>query len=436
MGHALSILRDPLGFSRDVRRKHGPLARIAVGTQQVLLLQGAKGVRQILWEKGDLYPKSPLGMAPLEPLLGKSVATMTDENEWQQARRFVLPLFTPTMLRAYFVEAVASISEEVERLDRYAASGEVVDVYHIMHAATFRVLIRTIFREGIDKSEAEELISLFDAATGYINVRSATFGMPIDWAIPSARRGKRALAKLNKRVYRLIAERRAQDEREAVDMLDALIQARMPDGSNLDDKQVRDNCMTMLFGGHETTAGTLTWAWGLIAANPDKRRAMLDEIDGALAGEPPAALNDLPKLRYVENAFAETMRLYPMFGFLFRQASVPDVVEGYQVDAGDLIAFSAYTIQHADDLWADPEAFVPERHQPDAMRQQLKGSYLPFSLGKRACIGERMARMEGVLMLTLISQRFILDLADKLPEASVRMSIKPKGGMKMRVMRR
>lgn len=439
IGNALSMLKDPLGFSTEVRDRFGPIARVSLGPKTMILLQGADGIRQILWEKGDQYPKPELGMATLEPLLGKSVATLTDTGQWEEARRFVLPLFTAKMLKAYFAEAVSSIQKEVDAISVYADTGESIDMYRFMHEATFRVLVRTIFRMGLSEAEISEFITLFDEVTDYINVRYVTLGLPVTWAIPAARRGKRALDSLDERVFGLIRERRraAPAEGGTADMLDVLLAAETPDGRRLSDKEIRDNCMTMLFGGHETTAGSLTWAWGLLAANTDKRQLMLNNIDEALKGQCPADYAGLGSLNVVNNVFAEAMRLYPMFSFLFRQATAEDVVEGHRIEPGDLIAFSAYTVQHTDSLWSDPEKFIPERHEPDAFSRQHKSSYLPFSQGKRGCIGERMARMEGILMLTLISQKYELDLADdNLPKPSVRMSIKPVGGMKMYVRKR
>ncbi|MEQ9590777.1 MAG: cytochrome P450 [Parvibaculaceae bacterium] len=438
LGNAISMLGDPLGFSTRIRQDYGNIARVSLGRKEIVFLQGADGIRQILWEKGDVYPKPDLGMATLEPLLGKSVATLTDNAAWEHARKFALPLFTAKMLKSYFMEAVVSVEREIEELHKLADSGEIVDIYEFMHEATFRVLIRTVFRVGFSDEQIREMINLFDQATSYINARYLTLGMPVTWVIPTARRGKRALERLNELVYKLIGERKCtlQTGAESADMLDVLLRAELPDGSRLSDKEVRDNCMTMLFGGHETTAGSLTWTWGLLSANPEKRRLMEKNVDNVLGKRVPEDFADLESLDYVRNCFSEAMRLYPMFGFLFREASIDDIVEGHRIKSGDIIAFSAYTVQHAPDLWDQPERFIPERHEPAAAKERHKSSYLPFSQGKRGCVGERMAKMEATLMLAMISQKFELDLVGELPQARVRMSVKPVGGMLMRVKRR
>ncbi len=381
LGNAIALLSDPLGYCEEIRRRYGPVARIHAGPQAIVLLQGPAAVRRVLREKGDQYPKPALGMSTLEPLLGHGIATLTDRDRWWEARTFIMPLFSAAMLKAYMAEAVSSISEEVVALGQTADRSEVIDLYEWMHEATFRVLIRTVFRKGIEAAEIPELTRLFNAMTAYISVRYLTLNLPIDWAIPAARRGRRALEKLDARVYRLIAERRAAGvgAPEAEDMLDALLLARGADERELSDKEIRDNCMTMLFGGHETTAGSLTWAWGLLAANPDKRDLMVGEIDAALGGRLPASFADLKALPYTEAVFEEAMRLYPMFALLFREAAEDDVVEGYRIDKGDLIAFSAYTTHHDETVWPKADSFEPDRHIGAAKTQRHKSAYLPFS---------------------------------------------------------
>lgn len=436
VGNAIDLLKDPLGYAIQVRERFGPVAALKLGGQRMVLVQSPDGVRQILWEKGDLYPKPRLGMDTLAPLLGHGIATLTDRDAWSEARTFILPLFSAPMLKAYFKEAVESIEAEVAMLSRHADTGVAINIYDWMHEATFRVLLRTVFRDAFRPDEVSELTHLFNETTAYINVRYLTLGMPVEWALGPARRGKRALETLNARVYALIAARRAEGRTESRDMLDVLLAARKQDGAALSDKEIRDNCMTMLFGGHETTAGSVTWAWGLLAANPDKREAMMHEIDGTLGTSAPQSLDDLRRLPFVSWVFEEAMRLYPMFSFLLREAAQDDVIEGRKIHRGDLVAFSAFSIHHDPAVWADPERFQPERHDPARRGERHKSSFLSFSQGQRGCIGERMARMEGVLLLTLLSQRYQLDLDGPLPKPKVSMSLKPDGGLWMQVRRR
>lgn len=436
VGNALQLLKDPLGFAIKVKEEFGPVAALRLGPRKLILLQSPAATRHVLWANGKQYPKPKLGMETLRPLLGQGIATLTDMTEWANARTFILPLFSAKMLQAYFEEAIVSIEEEKAFLKQAADQDAAINIYDWMHEATFRILIRTIFKDGIKREEIPELTRLFNDVTAYINVRYITLGLPIDWAIGSARRGKKALDHLNLRIFDLILTRRRQRRKESKDMLDVLLAATNSDGTPLSDAQVRDNCMTMLFGGHETTAGSVTWAWGLIANNPDKRTKLQTEIDLVLKDGPPKDYAALKQLKYTNMVFEEAMRLYPMFALLLREAATDDTIEGHQIQKGDLIAFSANTIQHDPAVWPDPESFLPERHDSKCKANREKGAYLPFSLGQRGCIGERMARMEGILLLALLHEEFEFDLDQGLPVSKVSMSIKPEGGMWMRVNRR
>lgn len=435
IGVAHRFLFDPLPYFQELVATYGPIQRLKLGPKEMIFLHDPEGIRHILWKEGKKYPKPDFVMSLLDPLLGRGIATVTDPEEWMRIRRYVMPLFTPKMLQTYFLHANASARTDAGVLA--AEDGQVIDIYDRMHEAMFRILIGTIFSGGIAESEVTELTALFNSTTHYMNARYMTLGMAVAEWLPSARKGKSDLNRINERIYRMIDERRRDARTDQRDMLDVLLAERLPDGSSVPDKEIRDNCMTMLFGGHETTAGSLTWAWGLLSRNPDKREKMFAEIDSVLEGRAPT-YEDLKRLPYTEMVLEEAMRLYPMFGFLFREAGEDDVLCGYPIKKGTLIAFCAYTAHRDSRYWDDPEAFIPERFSPAERERRYKaGAYLPFSQGQRACIGERAARMEALLILSQISQRVQLDLVDGvLPSPKVSESIKPKGGMKVRVTRR
>ncbi len=431
IGNALDILKRPLPFFMELRDTHGPLNTVRLGPKKLILLHDPDHIRTMLVDRGEHFPKSPLGQAATAPLLGKSVATETDVTAWEEMRHYVLPLFNPRMLKAYFVEMAHSMAHEVERAEALVRSGERFDMCAFMHEATFRVLIRTVFAEGIDNEEASHLVHLFDEVTVFINARFVTLNLPIAGLWPGAAKGKRALDQLNARVYQLINERRAQglrSEDEQRDMLDVLLGATHSDGRALSDEEIRDNCMTMLFGGHETTAGSVSWAWAYLAANPDKRAIMQAEVDEILTGVEPQdmTLEHYKALRYTQQCFDEAMRLYPMFSFMPRQAGCDEELGGYAIKKGQTLAFCAYTAQRDPKHWPEPEAYKPERHDPANKRTRHPASFLPFSQGARGCIGERMARMEGTLLLGVLSKHFDFELAEgRLPDPKVAMSIKP-----------
>jgi len=431
IGHAFKLLGNPLPFFKELQRDYGGINLLKLGTRELVLLHDPDLIRHMLVDAGEKYPKSDLGKESTRPLLGYSVATEDDVAAWQEMRHYVLPLFNPRMLKSYFVEMLDSMTHEIELARKLVDSGQPFDMCEHMHHATFRVLIRTVFADGITQDEVAEFVHLFDEITVYINARFITMNSPIAGLVPGARKGRKALEELNRRVYRLIENRRAQGvpvDDEARDMLDVLLAATHSDGKPLTDEEIRDNCMTMLFGGHETTAGSVSWAWAYLSDNPEKRAKMVAEIDDVLGDIDPhdMTLEHYKALRYTQQCFDEAMRLYPMFSFLFRKAAEDDEMGGYHIKAGTTMAFCAYTAQRDENHWPEPEKYLPERHSPEGKRTRHPASFVAFSQGARGCIGERMARMEATLLLGLLAREFEFDLVDgKLPNPKVAMSIKP-----------
>lgn len=436
IGVAHQMLLDPLAFQEKLVAKHGRIQRIQMGGGSLLLLHDAKLIDEVLRRKGKLFPKAPMGMEAVEPLLGEGVAAIVDMERWQFAHNMVMPLFTPKALARYWDGTVPVVLEEVERIAQLAATGETFDLYKQMHEAMFRILMRTLFSGDFEEREITEMVHLFDAQTAYISARYLTNSTKLPLLIPAARHGKKALEELDRRVGGMIEKRQQNRADTPKDMLDLMLAARHEDGSELTFKELRDNCMTMLFGGHETTAGSLTWAFGLLAANPEKRDVMFSEIDHVLSDKNwhyHKGIEILKEFEYTGMVFDEAMRLYPMFPFLFRVASAETDIGGHAVTTGDTIAFSAWTTHRDPEYWPDPEAFEPERHTNELKKKRLSASFLPFSQGLRRCIGERVARMEAYLLIGMISREYKLELVDeRLPKPKVSMSIKPKGGMKVR----
>jgi cytochrome P450 len=251
--------------------------------------------------------------------------------------------------------------------------------------------------------------------------------------LPANARFARAVALLDGIVYRIIAERRASGE-DRGDLLSMLMAADdvEGDGTRMTDRQLRDEVMTILLAGHETTANALTWTWYLLARNPSAGERLHEEVDRALGGRPPGAA-DLPALGYVERVFAESMRLYPPAWGLGRRALADHEVGGYTVPAGGLVAMSPYVVQRDPRWWPDPERFDPDRFLPEARAARPRFAYFPFGGGARQCIGESFAWMEGVLLLSALAQRWSFRLAPGPPvEPQALITLRPRHGIRMR----
>jgi cytochrome P450 len=253
---------------------------------------------------------------------------------------------------------------------------------------------------------------------------------------PQRRREARAIRDINEIVYGLIQKRRAADSADLGDLLSMLLLTQDDEGSGMNNKQVRDEVVTILIAGHETTANALNWASYLLAQNPEVETKLHQELDEVLEGMPPT-LEDLKRLPYTEMVIKESMRMYPPAYYVGRVAIEDTTIGGYNVPKGTNIGLFIY-FAHRDPRWWDqPEAFIPERFSPEHGQHLDRSAYLPFGAGPRICIGNNFAMMEAQIMLAMIAQRYRLRLTSGqqvVPETLV--TLRPRGGLRMTVHQR
>jgi cytochrome P450 len=306
-----------------------------------------------------------------------------------------------------------------------------------MNALTLAVASKTLFDADVEGEAAEigealtDILALFPRFS--LPFASLLHRLPL----PSTRRFERARERLDVLVYRLIRERR-QSGADRGDLLSMLLmsQDHEGDGTGMTDVQLRDEVMTLLLAGHETTANALTWTWYVLSQNPAAEGQLHAELDAVLGTRLPT-FEDLPSLRYAERVLAESMRLYPPAWAMGRRALKDFEVGGYVIPAGWLVSMSPW-VTHRDPRWyPDPLVFDPERWTPEAKAARPKFSYFPFGGGARQCIGEPFAWMEGVLLVATIAQRWRmrLDPAQRVDPQPL-ITLRPRYGMRMVVERR
>jgi len=237
-------------------------------------------------------------------------------------------------------------------------------------------------------------------------------------------------------VLRLIESRR-RGGAAANDLLDLLLAARdEQSGTGMSDKQLKDEVLTVLFAGHDTTAAALSWAWLLLAKHPDVQEALHDEAAALLGGRTPTAA-DLPSLPLATAVFEETLRLYPPAPGLARQALAADEFQGYPIPAKAIVMPSQWVTHRHPAYWDEPDEFRPERFLPGRVPKRPKFAYFPFGGGPRACIGNTFALIEGALILAALSQRFHFRPADdREVEMDTTFVLRPKGAVNLIVRKR
>ncbi|HEU4629586.1 MAG TPA: cytochrome P450 [Gemmatimonadaceae bacterium] len=428
---ALALARDRLRLFQRMAAELGDVSRVTVAGQHVVLLNHPDLVRDVLVTHQRQFAKGR-GLEQARRLLGNGLLTSEGDAHLRQ-RRLVQPAFHRERIATY----AGIMTRYAERESARWRPGETLDAGAAMMRLTLAIAARTLFDADIE-AEAAEVGTAIDTAMRAFGFALLPFSERLE-RLPFSplRRFERARARLDAVIYRLIAERR-RDVHDRGDLLSMLLLAREADGDGggLTDEQLRDQVMTLLLAGHETTANLLTWSWHLLARHPEAERRLHQELDEVLGGRAPT-MDDVPSLPYARRVLAEAMRLYPPAWIVGRRALEPYEVRGYTLPPGTIVLASQYLV-HRDPRWhADPERFDPDRWLPEAAAARPRFAYFPFGAGTRVCIGEQFAWTEGVLVLATIARRWRLCSASDAP-IGLRPSItlRPAAPVWMRLERR
>ncbi len=400
--------RNAAEFLERTARQYGELVYLRVGPQHIYLVSDPAAIKDVLVTNQAQFKKSRM-LERARMLLGDGLLTSEGELHKRQ-RRLVQPAFHRERLAGY----AAIMSERAAQCRERWTAGEHLDISREMMRLTLAIVARALFSANVD-SEADEIGAALTEVFGMFETILLPFSEWIEkLKLPPMRRFYRARERLDATIYRLIAERRAHDDThddttDTGDLLSMLLAARdEDDGGGMTDQQVRDEALTLFVAGHETTAVAAAWAWYLLSQNPEAEMRFHAEIDQVLGGKLPG-LEDLPRLRYTEGVFAETLRLYPPAWAVGRRTLGDYRLGEFTIPAGAIVLMSPYAV-HRDPRWfPDPLKFFPDRWlTEDSTRPKF--SYFPFGGGARVCIGERFAWTEGILLLATIAQRWRLRL--------------------------
>lgn len=427
--------RDPLALYGRAAETYGDVVRFrGLPWMAWYLVSHPSGVEQVLKTGQKSYAKSHRFLGALRPLLGRGLLVEEGES-WLRHRRLMQPVFHRQRLAAFATEMVAAATEVADAWCAAAREERTVDVAPTMLRATLRIVGRTLFSTDLAAASARlggVVRTTFEHANRKV---SMPFTLPNGVPTRRNRRFLAARATLDEIVYALIAARRRDahgDDGHGADLLGMLLDARDDDsGERMSDRQVRDEALTLMLAGHETTAAALAWTWDLVARHPDVAAGLHTELDGVLAGRLPTA-DDLARLPYTRAVVDETLRLFPPAWVIPRRATIDDVVDGRCVPAGALVLASPWVTHRRPDVWREPARFRPERFLADGeAARQPAFAYYPFGGGARQCIGTHFALMESVLMLATIAQRVALGAPAATPVPDPTFTMRPRGPLPM-----
>ncbi|MDX1615313.1 MAG: cytochrome P450 [Candidatus Promineifilaceae bacterium] len=426
---------EPLAYMQQVTDRYGSALRIRYlpGLYGYLFCHPEHNIR-VLLDNNRNYTKMPNpSFLTLQPLLGNGLLT-NDGDDWLAQRRLIQPIFHRRRI-AHFGEVMRTLSEQMlARWRRQLVDGQVkLDIDQEMTRLTLEIVGLTLF--GTELSDLTETIgSVFTQ----VNEELADWTtVPFGWLllrypiVPDARRTRRRIGRLEQVVDQIIRRRRSEPV-AGTDLLSMLMEAEDQDsGSRMTDRQLRDEVMTLLLAGHETTANALGWTFYLLAKHPAATIRLKAELKQVLNGRLPT-VRDLPALPYTAMVLKESMRLYPPAYMIARWSMNEDLVGGYRVKGGSGVNLSPYLTHRLPEFWPDPERFVPDRFTEEAEAQRPRFAYIPFGGGPRQCIGNDFAMTEATLILAMVAQSFELELIDdRSVEIEPLITLRPKNGLPM-----
>ncbi|HEY5945858.1 MAG TPA: cytochrome P450 [Kofleriaceae bacterium] len=418
VGNLLQFRRDRLAL-QDNAAKVGPIARVMLAHIPVYIVTDADLAHEVLAEQNGSFKKSA-GLQFLRPMLGDGLLLAEGETH-KRHRKLLAPAFAPKRLEKY---GEIMVSETELQLARWR-TGQRIDISHEMMEMTLAIAGRTMFGADV-RGDAAVVAEALELA---MRAQQASLRSPLqvsyDWPLPRHRQMRRAVKMLDQVVYRLIAEGRARGT-DRGDVLSILLLARDEEGG-LSDQQVRDEVMTLLLAGHETTANALTWTWYELGRNPDVLAKLAAEVDEL--GDRAVTVDDLAKLPFNLAVVEESMRMHPPAYMTGREAARDVVVGGHHLPKGSIVAVNIRGIHRRADYFPGPNAFMPERMLPDAKKLRPRHHYLPFGAGPRICIGSHFALLEAQLALATMVQRARIRLLATNVEAEPMVTLRPRGGM-------
>ncbi|HSG18685.1 MAG TPA: cytochrome P450 [Anaerolineae bacterium] len=432
LGSLRDFSHDPPAYLVHLAEEYGPISRLRIGPFWVYVIAHPVYLREVLIGQAANFPKARLSQQILGKFLGHGLLLSNGDFHRQQ-RALIQPAFHARRVEAYGRTMV----EHTQNMLADWRPGQVLDIDREMMRLTMFIVAKTLFDADVSKTaqRAGEAIQELQEAANLEYKRS--FAIPMWLPTPNNRRIQRATAIVDEVVEGVIAERRAKASDGQVedtgDLLSMLLLAQTEDDRPMDDRQIRDEAVTLFAAGHETTSNALTWTWYFLAQHPDVEARLHAELQAVLNGRAPtvADLRDLP---YTEMVLKESMRLRPPAWILNGRTTLQETtIGGYTIPVGSTVFVSPYQLHRLPEYFPDPERFDPDRFSPENEKKLPRYAYLPFGAGPRICIGNAFAMMEARLILATVAQHFCLEMVPgQTAEMSPLITLAPAGSLQMK----
>jgi len=425
------IAHDPLPILLGAYEEHGPIFSMRLLHTRVIFMLGPEANNFVTVAHPENFHWRESSFGDLIPLLGDGLLTIDDDYH-DRARAIMMPAFH----RRQLTSSVEAMTAEADAAIGRLRPGGVVDVYDWMRNLAMRIAMRALL--GLDPDEAGKGAAAahhFERALGF-------YGIDYQWRLlrgPGSpwRRLITSRKVLDEIVFGEIERRRAAPDAERQDILSLLLGARGEGGEAFTDREVRDQAMTLMFAGHDTSTSTLSFMMHELARHPEVVEKLLAEQDDVLGGDPPDIDRLEREMPYLEMVLDEVLRLYPPAWIGPRRAVREFEFGGYTAPRDAYVNYCSWASHRIPEVFPDPEAFIPERFTPERKAALPRGAYVPFGGGQRICIGKRFGQTEVKLVATMLLQRLRLDaLPGRTMTVRQMPTLSPRGGLEMRVLSR
>ena len=397
-------------------------------------------LKRVFLENVENYPKSTITLRLLKPAVGESLF-VSEGKHWRWQRRATAPAFQHRNVVQLASMMTDSAEATSRRLAAIADGPGAADIDEEMTTATFDVVCDALLsgRDALNRDELIDALARYLETVGKVSLLDV-LGIPNWIPRPAQIFSRGSIRDTQKMMDGVISKRRAKiaaGEEPSNDLLNMILEAEDPkSGRRMSDAEARDNLLTFVIAGHETTALTLGWALYLVAAHVPTQERLAEEVRSVLDGRA-ATADDYEALPFTRQVIEETLRLYPPAAFLSRTAVAKDTLLDREINAGDTVMLPIYTLHRNKLLWDNPDVFDPDNFTPDKVKTRDRFAYIPFGQGPRICIGMNFALHEAVIILATVVDRFRFGVVDGfVPKPEMTLTLRSSNGLKLTVERR